>query len=118
MNTSPSNGERNPVEALADDFLRRQRGGERPTLEEYCRQHPELASEIREVFPVLIRMEDLRYGTNPEVLLAIDARRRGAGSPTWSYAAAPLTRAAPTIRLDRQDVWTHPTKVVTSPEDT
>lgn len=57
-------------------------------------------------------------GTNPEVLLAIEARRRGAGSPTWSYAAAPLTRAAPTIRLDRQDVWTHPTKVVTSPEDT
>ena len=57
-------------------------------------------------------------GTNPEVLLAIEVGRRGAGSPTWSYAAAPLTRAAPTIRLDRQDVWTHPTKVVTSPEDT
>jgi hypothetical protein len=87
MNTSPSNGERNPVEALADDFLRRQRGGERPTLEEYCRRHPELADEIREVFPVLIRMEDLRCGTNPEVLLVIEAKRRGAGSPIWSYAA-------------------------------
>ena len=59
-NASGSSQDRNPVEALADDFLRRQRGGERPTLEEYCRRHPELADEIREVFPVLIRMEDLR----------------------------------------------------------
>ena len=58
--SSGSSSDRNPVEALADDFLRRQRGGERPTLEEYCRRHPELADEIREVFPVLIRMEDMR----------------------------------------------------------
>src|ERR1700689_2098487 len=60
MTTSSTSQDRNPVEALADDFLRRQRGGERPTLEEYCRRHPELAVEIREVFPVLIRMENLR----------------------------------------------------------
>ncbi len=60
MITSSRSSDRNPVEALADDFLRRQRRGERPTLEEYCRRHPELADEIREVFPVLIRMEDFR----------------------------------------------------------
>src|SRR6516165_1671495 len=60
MTDSARSNDRNPVEALADDFLRRQRGGERPTLEDYCRRHPELADEIREVFPVLIRMEDLR----------------------------------------------------------
>ncbi len=60
MTDSSSGSGRNPVEALAEDFLRRQRGGERPTLEEYCRRHPELADDIREVFPVLIRMEDLR----------------------------------------------------------
>ena len=38
---SPSSGssdDRNPVEALADEFLQRQRRGERPTLEDYCRQ--------------------------------------------------------------------------------
>jgi eukaryotic-like serine/threonine-protein kinase len=57
---SSTSNDRNPVEALADDFLRRQRAGERPTLEEYCRRHPELADEIREVFPFLIRIEDLR----------------------------------------------------------
>ncbi len=60
MTASGTSQDRNPVEALADDFLRRQRRGERPTLEDYCRRHPELADEIREVFPVLIRMEDLR----------------------------------------------------------
>ncbi len=58
--SSGTSQDRNPVEALADDFLRRQRGGDRPTLEDYCRRHPELADEIRDVFPVLIRMEDLR----------------------------------------------------------
>src|SRR5262245_20821484 len=59
-NASGTSHDRNPVEELADDFLLRQRRGERPTLEEYCRRHPELADEIREVFPVLIRMEDFR----------------------------------------------------------
>src|SRR4029077_9154305 len=60
MTASFTGNDRNPVEALADDFLRRQRGGERPTLEDYCRRHPELAHEIREVFPALIRIEDMR----------------------------------------------------------
>src|SRR3954447_19445548 len=58
--SSGSSNDRNPVEELADEFLRRQRGGEHPTLEEYCRRHPELADDIRDLFPVLIRMEDLR----------------------------------------------------------
>jgi hypothetical protein len=60
MTTSSTSQDRNPVEALADEFLGRKRGDERPTLEEYCRRHPELAADIRDVFPVLIRMEDLR----------------------------------------------------------
>jgi hypothetical protein len=57
-------------------------------------------------------------GTNPEALLLLEARRQGEGSPTWSYAAAPLTRAEPTLRLDRQEVWTHPFKDVPSTDDT
>ena len=55
-------------------------------------------------------------GTNPEVLLIIEAQRRGGGAPAWSYAAAPLTRPEPTLRLGRQDVWTHPFKEVPAPE--
>jgi hypothetical protein len=38
--SSGASQDRNPVEALVDEFLRRHRGGERPTLEEYCRRHP------------------------------------------------------------------------------
>jgi hypothetical protein len=56
-------------------------------------------------------------GTNPEVLLLIEARRRREGSLNWSYAAAPLARALVTLSLDRQDVWTHKSKDVPSPED-
>ena len=46
-----------PVELLADDFMRRQRAGENPTIEEYCEQHPDLADDIRDVFPALVVME-------------------------------------------------------------
>jgi hypothetical protein len=38
------------VATLADEFLDRCRAGERPSVESYCTQHPEIASEIREVF--------------------------------------------------------------------
>ena len=57
MNTS--NDARNPVELLAEDFLDRKRRGERPTLREYVERHPELAEEIRDLFPALLMMEDL-----------------------------------------------------------
>src|SRR6516165_7031690 len=60
MTSSPSSsGDRNPVEALAEEFLDRRRRGERPTLDDYCQRHPDLAGEIRELFPLLLRMEDL-----------------------------------------------------------
>ncbi len=49
-------------------------------------------------------------GTNPEVLVLIEARREASGATKWSYAAAPLTTAAPTLRLDKKDVWTTPNK--------
>src|SRR5262245_36647577 len=56
---STSSGERNPVELLAEDFLDRKRGGEHPTVREYIERHPELAEEIRDLFPALLMMEDL-----------------------------------------------------------
>src|SRR6516162_2482566 len=58
-----SSGERNPVELLAEDFLDRKRRGERPTLQEYLDRHPELAEEIRDLFPALLMMEDLGEGS-------------------------------------------------------
>jgi serine/threonine protein kinase/WD40 repeat protein len=55
--TDPQPG-RNPVEELAEAFLERYRRGERPSLSEYTRPHPELADEIRELFPALVMMEE------------------------------------------------------------
>src|SRR6516165_4531828 len=54
-----SSDARNPVELLAQDFLDRKRRGERPTLQDYLEGHPELAEEIRDLFPALLMMEDL-----------------------------------------------------------
>jgi WD40 repeat protein/serine/threonine protein kinase/tetratricopeptide (TPR) repeat protein len=56
---STSGGARNPVELLAEEFLDRQRKGEQPTLQEYLQRHPDLADEIRDLFPALLMMEDL-----------------------------------------------------------
>ena len=58
MSTSTTGG-RNPVEALAEQFLDRVRRGEPATPEEYAQAHPELAEEILALFPALLMMEDL-----------------------------------------------------------
>jgi WD40 repeat protein/serine/threonine protein kinase len=47
------------VGKLAESFLARYRRGERPALSEYTNQHPELAEQIRELFPALVVMEEL-----------------------------------------------------------
>src|SRR3954471_14030030 len=44
---------------LAEEFLDRYRQGQRPSLREYVDRHPELAEEIREVFPAMAMMEDV-----------------------------------------------------------
>ena len=54
-----SSDARNPVEALAEQFLDRKRRGEQPTLREYVARYPELADDIRDLFPALLMMEDL-----------------------------------------------------------
>jgi eukaryotic-like serine/threonine-protein kinase len=44
---------------LAEEFLERYRKGERPPLREYIDRHPELAAEIKEVFPAMAMMENI-----------------------------------------------------------
>jgi serine/threonine protein kinase/tetratricopeptide (TPR) repeat protein len=46
--------ERNPLDALAEEFLNRRARGERPTVDEYAAAHPELAAQIRARFPDLL----------------------------------------------------------------
>jgi serine/threonine-protein kinase len=52
-----SSSDREPLEELAESFLARFRAGERPSLTEYTTAHPELAVQIRELFPALVEME-------------------------------------------------------------
>src|SRR6516225_8084982 len=47
------------VMELAEEFLERYRKGERPQLKEYIDRHPELAAEIKEVFPAMAMMENI-----------------------------------------------------------
>ena len=82
MNSSDDT--RNPVERLAENYLDRKRRGERPTLQEYMDRHPELAEEIRDLFPALLMMENLGESS---------------GVSTGSLAAASGT--ANGIRLER-----------------
>lgn len=45
------------IETLASEFAQRLRRGEQPTLSEYEARYPELASDIRDLFPMLLAME-------------------------------------------------------------
>jgi serine/threonine protein kinase/WD40 repeat protein len=67
--------DRNPVEALAEEFLERYRCGERPPLTEFVSRHPELADEIRELFPALAMMEEAV--SSPHAAPAAGAAPRG-----------------------------------------
>src|SRR5262245_189514 len=55
-----SSADRNPIDALAEEFVDRLRRGQRPTVEEFATRHPELAAEIRDLFPALAVMEQAR----------------------------------------------------------
>ena len=48
------------VEELADDFLERRRRGETPAIEDYAGRYPKLADEIRDLFPAIVAMEQLK----------------------------------------------------------
>src|SRR5262249_49956789 len=45
---------------LADEFAQRYRRGERPSLAEYVERYPHLAADIREVFPALAEVEQVK----------------------------------------------------------
>jgi WD40 repeat protein/serine/threonine protein kinase len=47
------------LDRLAEEFAGRYRRGERPSLKEYTDRYPELADEIRELFPALVEVEQV-----------------------------------------------------------
>jgi hypothetical protein len=59
--SDPASGAgRNPFERLAEEFVERHRRGENPRLTDYTNRYPELAEEIRDLFPALVVVEQLK----------------------------------------------------------
>jgi serine/threonine protein kinase/WD40 repeat protein len=54
---TPASDERDPIEQLADSFLRRYRAGERPSAAEYVARYPELSDQVRDLLSALVLME-------------------------------------------------------------
>src|SRR5215468_1113471 len=57
MSTNTSSAAYGRFDELAEEFAARFRRGERPGLQEYIDRCPELADEIRELFPALVEVE-------------------------------------------------------------
>jgi hypothetical protein len=47
------------LDRLAEEFAARFRGGERPSLKEYIDRYPALADDIRDLFPALLKVEQV-----------------------------------------------------------
>src|SRR6516225_5077607 len=60
MSTNTSSADYGRFEELAEEFATRFRRGERPSLQEYIDRAPELADEIREMFPALVEVERVK----------------------------------------------------------
>src|SRR5437660_305498 len=109
---------------LADEFATRQRNGERPSLDDYCRRHPALADDIRSLFPAMVELERAKADAGPELAVAeADAppvtrlgdfhllREVGRGGMGVVYEAEQISlgrRVA--IKLLRATVFRDPTK--------
>jgi eukaryotic-like serine/threonine-protein kinase len=55
---------------LVEDFTARVRAGQLPDLEEYSRQHPQLAERIRALFPTLLLLEGMAGGKAADLATA------------------------------------------------
>ncbi len=57
MPTTSGSRDYGRFDELAEEFAERYRRGERPSLQEYIDRLPEMADEIREIFPALVEVE-------------------------------------------------------------
>ena len=64
MNDNDPSGA-DPLGQIADEFVEAFRRGQRPSVEEFARRHPEHADEIREMLPALVLMEQAKSADDP-----------------------------------------------------
>jgi eukaryotic-like serine/threonine-protein kinase len=57
MSTTSGARDYGRFDELAEEFAERYRRGERPSLQEYVDRLPEMAEEIREMFPAMVEVE-------------------------------------------------------------
>jgi eukaryotic-like serine/threonine-protein kinase len=69
MSTSPDSADYGRFDELAEEFAKRYRRGERPSLQEFIDRLPEMADEIREMFPALIEVEQVEGDARDDILL-------------------------------------------------
>src|SRR4051812_39169530 len=82
MNAS-SSSDQQMVDRLAEEFVARHRRGERPAVAEYTERFPHYAEQIRDLFPALALIEQVKPA---------------AGELTGSYAGAAVLGG---VRLER-----------------
>ena len=68
MSVSPDSRDYGRFDELAEEFAKRHRRGERPTLEEYVDRLPGMANEIREMFPALVEFERINEDARGEAI--------------------------------------------------
>ena len=68
MSVSPDSRDYGRFDELAEEFAKRYRRGERPTLEEYVDRLPGMANEIREMFPALVEFERINEDARGEAI--------------------------------------------------
>ena len=88
MSTTSGSRDYGRFDELAEEFAERYRRGERPSLQEYVDRCPELADEIRELFPALVEVEQVEEDARDEALRQRrpPSRRLGRSATTGSSA--------------------------------
>ena len=89
MSTSTGSRDYGRFDELAAEFAERYRRGERPSLQEYVDRLPEMADEIREMFPALAEVEQVRGDLRVEVLLAVDDQAGPVPNPEATGTSEP-----------------------------
>ncbi len=72
--------DRDPLDLLAEEFTTALRNGEPPDVESWAASHPDQADAIRELFPTIVAMEEIKEATHasrPTVVLPGTVERLG-----------------------------------------